>query len=76
MILPMLKGMGSIMCIVMKLQLPLYIAYDAVAWEKNVIFYKEHPKLKQFQQLIACYDKPSRNFLSFAFIASNVILLE
>ncbi|SCW77130.1 Transposase DDE domain-containing protein, partial [Paenibacillus tianmuensis] len=52
-------------------------------WECDFYQYKERHvvecffnKLKQFRGIATRYDKLSRNFLSFAFLASAMILLK
>ncbi len=55
----------------------------ATPWECDFYQYKERHvvecffnKLKQFRGIATRYDKLSRNFLSFAFLASAMILLK
>jgi transposase len=52
-------------------------------WECDYYHYKERHvvecffnKLKQFRRVATRYDKLSRNFLSFALLASSMILLK
>ena len=52
-------------------------------WDCDYYHYKERHvvetffnKLKQFRHIATRYDKLSRNFLSFAFLASTMILLK
>jgi len=58
-------------------------ANTAEPWDCDFYQYKERHlvecffnKLKQFRRIATRYDKLSRNFLSFAFLASVMILLK